>query len=394
MASINVIKKKGEPILARRNKYAFDYWLVLAACALLVLGFLMVYSTTFDKGFLNKGDSTYYLARQARAMALGIAAIIIIMQFDYHVFRRASIPLLAMTLVLLLLLLIFGKPDDYGAVRTLFSGSIQPSEIAKLVTILYIADWLDSKGDRIKNVNYGLIPFSVIIGVVAALIVRQPALSTATLIVLINFTLFFVAGADLKQVALVIAVGLAAFFMAMLTLTHARLRVENFLVTINDVSQAHDQVIHTLAALANGGLVGVGLGQGTQKFGALPLPHTDTILATLGEELGLLGTVSVIVIFGFLAWRGFRVASRARDTYGFLLAVGITVWFAYQAVINIAVTTGLAPVTGMPLPFLSYGGSSMTMVLIGVGILLNISRDAATGRHASRPGGQRQPAAG
>lgn len=387
MATINVIKRKGDSILAKRNKYGFDYWLVLAASALLVIGFLMVYSTTFDKGFLWKGDSTYYLVRQGIFMLLGIVGIFVVLQFDYQFFRRGSIPLLLITISLLLFLLIFGELDEYGAKRTLFGGSVQPAEIAKLVTILYIADWMDSKGDRIKNLNYGLFPFSIIIGVVAALIVAQPSLSTATLIVLINFTLFFVGGADLKQVAIVVVSGMIVFILATLFLSHASLRVENFIASINDPSQAHVQVQSTRSALANGGWFGVGLGQGTQKYGPLPLPHTDTIFATLGEEMGLLGTIGVVGLFGFMAWRGFVIASRARDTYGFLLAVGITVWFSYQAMFNIAVTTGLAPVTGMPLPFLTYGGSSMVMVLLGVGILLNISRDSAGGRRASR----RQP---
>ncbi|HNS39432.1 MAG TPA: putative peptidoglycan glycosyltransferase FtsW [Promineifilum sp.] len=389
MATINVIKKKGHPLWAGRNKYAVDYWLVLTAGALLVFGLLMVYSTTFDPGFLYKGDSTYYLTRQLGAMGIGLVAIIVLMQFDYHVLRYVSVPVLLGTCVILAVMLIVGKPDEYGAVRTLSAGSYQPSELAKLATILYIAHWLDSKGERIKNINYGLVPFSMIIGVMFALIVRQPALSTAILIVMINFTLFFVAGADLKQAAVVGGLALIVSVIMMLTLSHASQRIDSFMATLRDPQQASYQVLQSFAALANGGWFGVGLGQGNQKFGPLPLAHTDSVFATVGEELGLLGTVSVVVLFGILAWRGFLVASRARDTYGFLLAVGVTVWIAYQALINVAVITAVMPFTGMPMPFLSYGGSSMVMVLIGIGVLLNVSRDAALGRHASR----RQPGA-
>ncbi len=388
MATINIVRKRGNAILAGRNKLAFDYWLALATGALLVIGFLMVYSTTFDLGERFEQNPVYYLTRQVGAMALGIAAIIVLMQFDYHVLRYVSVPLLAFTCLVLLAMLIFGKADEYGAVRTLSSGSYQPSELAKLATILYIAHWLDSKGDRIKQINYGLVPFSMITGLLFSLIVFQPALSAAILIGLISFTMFFVAGADLKQVLVAGGLALVVVIIMMITLPHASQRVDDFMIALRDPEQASYQVRQALAALANGGYFGVGLGQGDQKFGPLPLAHTDGVFAIVGEEMGLLGSIGVVALLGFLTWRGFRVASRARDTYGFLLAVGVTSWIAYQALINVAVITAVIPFTGMPMPFLSYGGSSMLMTLIAVGVLLNVSRDAALGgRRVSR----RQP---
>jgi cell division protein FtsW len=384
MAAINVVKKRGNSILAGRNKFAFDYWLLLATAALLVFGFLMVYSTTFDLGDRFQGNSIYYITRQVGAMGLGIFLIVCLMQFDYHVLRYASLPLMVITCALLIFLLFFGQVD-YGAARALSQGSYQPSELAKLATILYIAHWLHSKGDRIKHINYGLAPFSIITGGMFALIVMQPALSTAILVGLISFTLFFVAGADLKQVLLVgVGAGVVVAFM-MVTLPHAAQRVNDFTAGIRDPQQASYQVRQAFGALANGGLFGVGLGRGDQKFGPLPLAHTDGVFAIVGEEMGLIGSIGVIALLAFLAWRGFRAASRARDTYGFLLAVGVTVWISYQALINIAVITAVIPFTGMPLPFLSYGGSSMLMTLVGIGILLNVSRDAALGRQPRRP---------
>ena len=383
MAAINVVKRRGTSILAGRNKYAFDYWLLLATAALLVVGFLMVYSTTFDLGDRFQGNPIYYMTRQVGAMALGIAFIVFIMQFDYHVLRAFSVPVILITIVLLIFLLFFGRVD-YGAVRALSGGSYQPSELAKLATILYVAHWLHSKGDRIKKINYGLVPFSAITGVMFTLIVLQPALSTAFLVMLISFTLFFVAGADLKQVVLVgVGVAIVVAFL-MVTLPHAAQRLSDYMAAIRDPNEAGYQVTQALGALANGGYFGVGLGKGDQKFGPLPLAHTDGVFAILGEEMGLIGAVGVILLLVFLAWRGFRTASRARDTYGFLLAVGVTVWISYQALINIAVITAIIPFTGMPLPFLSYGGSSMLMTLLGVGILLNVSRDAALGRQPRR----------
>lgn len=392
MATINVVKKRGNTILAGRNKFAFDYWLLLIVGALLVIGFLMVYSTTFDLGYLREENSIYFVTRQITAMLLGLGIIVVLMQFDYHVlrYRHVSVILLLLTWVILLGMIIFGKVDEYGAVRTLSGGSYQPSELAKLVAILYVADWLDSKGDRIKTLNYGLVPFSIITGVMFALIVAQPALSAAILIAAICFTLFFVAGADLKQVLVALSLALVVVFVMILTLSHASQRVSDYLDGINNPLEASYQVKHALAALANGGIFGVGIGQGGQKFGSLPLAHTDGMFAIIGEELGLVGMLGVMILFGLLTWRGLLVASRARDTYGSLLAVGATMWIAYQALIHVAVNTAVMPFTGVPMPFLSYGGSSMLMTLIAIGILLNVSRDAANGRRVSRP----QPGAG
>jgi cell division protein FtsW len=387
MAAINVVKKRSSSLLAGRNKLAFDYWLLLATAALLVVGFLMVYSTTFDLGDRFEGNPVHFVTRQLTAMGLGVAAVVILLQFDYHILRLFSVPLILLTMLVLFAMLLFGQVDDYGAIRTLSDGSYQPSEVAKLAMILYIAHWLDSKGNRIKTLNYGLLPFAAITGIVCGLIVFQPALSAAILIGLISFTLFFVAGADLKQVLVAGAVALGFVVVLMFALDHASQRINDYMAAFRDPMQAHYQVRQALAALANGGYLGVGLGKGDQKFGPLPLAHTDGVFAIVGEEMGLLGSIGVVLLLAFLAWRGFRVATRARDTYGFLLAVGVTAWISYQALINIAVITAVIPFTGMPMPFLSYGGSSMAMTVIGVGILLSVSRDAAQGRQPAR----RQP---
>lgn len=390
MAAINVVKKRSTSLLAGRNKLAFDYWLLLATAALLVVGILMVYSTTFDLGDRFERNPVYFVTRQLTAMAIGVAIIIALLQFDYHILRYISVPLIAGVILVLLAMLLFGQVDEYGAIRTISDGSYQPSELAKLAMILYIAHWLDSKGERIKTLNYGLFPFAAITGIVCGLIVLQPALSTAILIGLISFTLFFVAGADLKQVLAAGLVAMVIFIALMLALDHASQRINDYMAAFRDPQQASYQVKQALAALANGGYLGVGLGKGDQKFGPLPLAHTDGVFAIVGEEMGLLGSIGVVALLGFLAWRGFRVATRARDTYGFLLAVGVTAWISYQALINIAVITAVIPFTGMPMPFLSYGGSSMLTTMVGVGILLNVSRDAAQGRQPTR----RQPKSG
>jgi cell division protein FtsW len=209
MTTVTVVRKKTNRVRPGL-KLQFDYWLLLVVAGLLVMGMLMVYSTTFDYGLRFFDDSTYYFRRQILAVAIGLGGMVAVMQLDYHVFRRFSVPVLALTLLLLFFTLFFGE-TIFGARRGLYAGSYQPSEVAKLATILYITHWLSSKGDRIKHLTYGLLPFSVITGVVCALIVRQPDLGTTFLIAAVSFTLFFVAGADWRQFAIAGLVGVVIF---------------------------------------------------------------------------------------------------------------------------------------------------------------------------------------
>lgn len=374
MASVTVIRKNSS-LVQPAIRFQFDYWLLLAVVGLLVVGMLMVYSSTFDLGMRAEGDPTYYFKRQLVAMILGLIGALTIMQFDYHFFRRFSILIMGGTLAALIVLLVIGE-ENFGAVRGLYENSFQPSEAAKLATILYIAHWLSSKGDRIKAVTYGLVPFATITGLVCFLIVQQPDLSTAGLVALISFIMFFVAGAAWKQIAIAGASGAAIFLFLMTTVPHAAARILAWQQVLRDPDQAIWQVRQAFIALASGGLMGVGLGNSTQKFGPLPAAHTDGIFAILGEEAGLLGCLTVIFLLGLLLWRGIRAARMARDNYGFLLALGITCWLGVQALVNIAVITAVIPFTGIPLPFISYGGTSLLFSLIGAGVLLNISRDA------------------
>ncbi len=380
MTTINVVRKQTHRVNPGLH-LRFDYWLLLAVAGLLILGMMMVFSTTFDYGTLFKDDPAYYFKRQIAALILGLSGVVVIMQFDYHIFRRVSVLFLAITLVGLLFTLLFGE-SILGAQRGIHEGSYQPSEVAKLATILYISHWLSSKGDRIKLLTYGLLPFSVITGTVCALILQQPALSTSILVALISFTLFFIAGADLKQFAVAGLIGGAVFMFMMFTLPHATARIDAYTAALRDPNEASWHVQQSLIALARGGVTGVGLGESTQKFGPLPFAHTDGPFVILGEELGLIGTLSHITLLALLTWRGIRTAYKARDSYGALLALGITSWLAYQSLLNIAVNTAVIPFTGIPLPFLSYGGSSLFISLLGIGILLNISRDAAIERRA------------
>jgi cell division protein FtsW len=391
MATALRVMRKESSRVRPGQKFLFDYWLLLTVAGLVVVGMLMVYSTTFDYGTLFHDDKTYFFRRQFIAAMLGVLGMVVVMQFDYHVFRRYSVLIMVGALGLLVVTLFVGD-TIFGARRGLLGGSYQPSELAKLATILYISHWLSAKGERIKHVTYGLVPFSAIIGTVCALIVLQPDLGTTGLIAIVGFTIFFVAGADWRQFAIAGLGGAAIFLILVNGLPHAAARVDAFRAGLQDPSLASWHVQQVLVALASGGLTGVGLGQSTQKFGPLPVSHTDGVFAILGEELGLFGCLVVIGLFALFAWRGFRVARKARDSYGFLLALGITCWISFQALLNVAVITAVVPFTGITLPFMSYGGTSMAFSLIGVGILLNVSRDASIGKRLRGEPPQPRPA--
>jgi cell division protein FtsW len=356
-----------------RNAPKYDYLLIIAVAALLIAGLMMVYSATFALGYQLYGQPTYFFIRQLLWMGLGLLAMIIIARIEYHVWRRWSIPLMAGALLLLGLVLAVGS-DRFGGQRWLLNGSIQPGEIAKLAVIVYIADWLSSKGERIRHVTYGLVPFAILLGFVTGLIMLQPDFSTAVLIATTAIAMFFIAGGDVWQM---IASGIlgGTTFAVLITRSEYRLaRVVSFINPTGDHLGGNYQVRQILIALGSGGITGLGLGDSRQKFGYIPASHTDGIFAILGEELGLIGCLVVIGLFAFLAYRGFRVALASPDAFGTVLAAGLTCSLIFQALINIAVVTALAPVTGVPLPFISFGGSSLVVSMMAIGLLLAISR--------------------
>jgi len=279
--------------------------------------------------------------------------------------------------------LLFGD-TVFGSRRALINGAFQPGELAELVIVIYMATWLSSRKTQIRSLTYGLIPFAVhglipfavLVGIVAALILAQPDISTAATIMVVAGIMFFLAGADLVQI------GVAAAFIGVVGVLYitqsgpdyAQDRVSSFLSGASDVTQADYHVRQAIVAFSNGGLTGVGLGQGRQKFGNLPAPHTDSIFAIIGEELGVLGATLVVGLYIAMVVRGLQIARRATDNFGALLASGLTIWIAIKALLNIAVMTGMVPPTGASLPFISFGGSSLVVVMAGVGLLLSISR--------------------
>ena len=357
-----------------------DSVLLATVGGLVAFGLVMVYSSSFYVAFTDYGSSTYWVLRQALWAMVGTVGLLVTMRFDYRKLRRISLPLMLVTLVLLLLVLVLPKSitEANGASRWINIGplSIQPSELAKFAAIIYFADWLSRRGSKIRMFMTGLLPFGIMLGLLAGLVLLEPKMSTTIVIVAISAVILFTSGASLFHLG--VAGGLAGV-VGWSAILSAGYRAQRVLVWQDPFSYARDggyQPIHALYALGSGSWTGVGLGQSRQKFYWLPFAHTDAIFAVIGEELGFIVATLVLLAFVVLAVRGFRIAARSTDAFGSLIAIGVTTWLVFQALINIAVVTTLIPFTGITLPFISYGGSSLSMVMIAAGLLLSVSRYA------------------
>lgn len=357
-----------------------DSVLLATVGGLVAFGLVMVYSSSFAVAFTDYGSSTYWVVRQALWAFVGTLGLLATMRFDYRNLRRFSLPLMIFTLLLLLLVLILPKSitQANGASRWINLGpmSIQPSEVAKFAAIIYFADWLSRRGSKIRHLVTGLLPFGIMLGLLAGLVLLEPNMSTTIIIIIISAVILFTSGASLLHLSL--AAGLT-IMVAWMSIQSAGYRLQRVLVWKDPFSYAREggyQPIHALYALGSGGWTGVGLGQSRQKFQWLPFAHTDAIFAVIGEELGLIATLLIVGAFVVIAVRGFRIAARCADPFGSLIAIGVTTWLVVQALMNIAVVSTLIPFTGITLPFISYGGSSLSMVMIAAGLLLSVSRYA------------------
>ncbi len=365
--------------IERRRVYAagVDLYLLLVTGVLCAIGLLMVYSASIDVSYQVTGETdstTYFFVRQVRSMFVGLIIMALLARIDYHIWRWISVPMMFFVILLLIAVLRFGD-TRFEAQRSLIRGSLQPGELAKFTVVIYMAAWMASKRNRIRNITYGIIPFSILVGTIAFLIVLQPDLSTAASILATALSMFFIAGADWLQLIFIGgAMGLVGWQL-ITRIEYARLRLEAHFAAVEDLTQASDHVQQAVTAFLNGGLTGRGLGESELKFSNnLPFPHTDSIFAVIGEELGLLGSFGVIALYVFLIYRGFTLSRHAPDAFGALLVAGVTCWIAYDALLNIAVMTAVLPPTGVPLPFISFGGSSLVAVLAGVGLMLSVSR--------------------
>ncbi len=351
-----------------------DWIMFLVVLILLVWGLVMVYSASYGFALFEdgvyEGRPAYFTRRQGVFALLGLGAMLFTWRMDYHLYRRFAVHILVLTVLMLVVI----APVGRWVVR---SRSVQPVEMAKVGAIIYIAVWLASHGEHIRDISLGLVPFALLLGGIAGLIIAQPDFSSAVLLVATATAMFFVAGADMKQLLISFLFGGIALVAVMFIASYRSDRVRTWLRgPLSDPLGQGFQPIQSLVALNEGGWLGVGLGTSQQKF-VLYAPHTDGIFAIIGEELGFVGAVIVILLYALWTWRGFNIARCAQDVYGMLLAVGLVSWVAFQAALHIAVVIGLAPFTGTVLPFVSYGGSSLVSCLASVGILLNISQGSA-----------------
>ncbi|HET9014205.1 MAG TPA: putative lipid II flippase FtsW [Thermomicrobiaceae bacterium] len=391
---------------ARGKFHEPDYWLITILLTLVMFGTVMVFSASFATSVQADGGTGYsYLMKQVLWVAIGLVGMVVAFSVDYRTWRRFSLPgIIAVVGLLAIVAVIPGSHGAaaFGAKRWIPLGPLtfQPSEVAKPLLILYLADWLGSKGAKIRHWSHGLLPFSIVLGTLIGLVMLQPDLGTSALLAAIGVGMFLVAGADLLQLGMLMSAGMMAFAVLALGASYRRARILIFLNPNTDLRNLGWQLAQARLALGSGGILGLGLGASRQKFSWLPAASTDAIFAVIGEELGLIGCALVLLLFLALAWRGYRIAKRAPDTFGALVAVGIVTWMIFQAAINIGGITTTIPFTGVPLPFISYGGTALAVSLTAMGILLNISRQtldrvpvpaasparpAGEARHPARP---------
>ena len=356
----------------------FDMPLLVAVVSLTIFGLVMLYSSSWDFSLGAYGNAVYMFNRQLMWLGIGLVVATFLAFFDYHHWRKLVVPIMIVT-ILLLIYVLMTKGILFGAKRAVLGGSVQPSELAKLVSILYLSVWLYAKRASLQNVFLGLFPLGVILGVVGGLIYLQPDLSAAATVLILGGLLFFLAGGDLKQIGIMLLVAVVAAWVVSSISPTGQKRVTDFVAGIKNPLEASYHVQRSFVAIVNGGWFGVGLGQSQSKLTGLPVPPTDSVFAVVVEELGWFGSVILICLYGFLVWRGLVIARRAPDMLGTILASGLAIWIAFEALLNMAVMVGLLPFAGNALPFVSAGGSNLVATFAALGILFNISRQTGEG---------------
>jgi len=408
MAPVAIPDRLAGALAARRGRRATpasgsSYYLLLAVVGtLLAIGLVMVLSSSSVMAFARTGDSYVYFKKQATWAVAGVAVMLAVSRVDYRRWRRLGAPLLVLSAGMLVLVLVHPSAvSAYGSTRWIAFGGLtfQPAEFAKLSLLLFSADVLVRKERLLGDVRHVLVPVVPVVLLLALLVLAEPDLGTTMLLCAIAFSMLFLAGAPLTLLTGLGVLGVTAAFATLRG--YQRARLTSFLDPSADYQAASYQLVQGRLALGSGGLLGVGLGQSYAKWSFLPNAHTDFIFAIIGEELGLVGSLAVIALFVTLAYAGVRVARRAHDSFGRYLAGGITVWVVVQALVNIGAVVGVLPITGVPLPLVSSGGSSMLVLLAAVGMLLNVARQEAWRSRAAvvaaRPPADRRgrrPAAG
>ena len=363
-----------------KKKKACDFTLMISILLLVFIGIIMVFSSSWPDGLYKMNNGYYFLKKQLIAATLGLISMVFLMNFNYKNYFKLSRIILALSVISGLLILSPLGFETKGARRWIDLGftTFMPSDLIKIGSIIFFAAFLAKHKDNIKDFKKGFLPAMAFVGLMSGLIMIQKDLGTTATLAISLVIMFFIAGSSLKHLSLVGAIGLAlgsfAMFQPFSTNRYRYKRFTTFLDPFADKTGAGWQVVQSLYALGSGGLFGLGLGKSRQKFFYIPEPYNDFIFAIIGEELGFVGCATVILLYTILIWRGIKIALHARDFFGCLLAVGITSIITVQSLIHIAVVTSSMPTTGIPLPFVSYGGTSLIIYMAMAGILLNISR--------------------
>lgn len=360
----------------------FDTALFLSVVLLLAIGVVMVYSSSSIVALKRYNDGYFFLKRQLLFASVGVFVMLAVSRIDYRVYQKLAYPLLGISLISLVLVLIPHVGVDIAGTRRWFrvgGFTFQPSEFMKVAMVIYMAHSLSKKGEKVKAFSVGIVPHMMVLGFTLLLILMQPDFGTSIAIAAVVFIMLFTAGARLTHLISLVLLSLPAIYMLVFRVPYRRRRIMAFLNPWDDPQNVGFQIIQSFLAFGSGGLFGVGLGDGRQKMFYLPESFTDFIFSTIAEETGLIGILIIMALFVTFIIRGLQMSLRMKDPFGRYLALGLTSVIGLQAFINMAVVMGLLPNKGLPLPFISYGGSSIMTTLIGVGILLNISSHEVKG---------------
>lgn len=354
-----------------------DTLLFAAVASLVAIGLVMIFSASSAQAYAETHDTAFYVKHQVIYLVVGLLLAVGVYHIDYRKLRAAAPYVLVLSIIGLVAVLVphVGVVVN-GARRWIGAGaiSLQPSEFAKVGIVVYLAAALSTRGDRITSLSKGLFPLCVPVVLAAMLVLLEPDMGTASLVVFTAFAMFFAAGARVEHLLMIVFVTVPPVVLTILTSPYKRARIFAFIDPWKDAQNTGFHIVQSLLALGSGGLMGVGLGESRAKFFYLPEQYTDFIFSILGEELGLAGTIAVIVLFIVFAYRSIRIAVAAPDRFGFFLASGCTAMIVIQAFVNIGVVTSSWPVTGVPLPFISFGGSSLIVSLVAVALIINVGR--------------------
>lgn len=362
-------------VINKDNK--IDWMFAIVVLGLIFFGMVMISSSSVVTSMERYGNNFHFVSRQLVSFFIGVIVLIVTSMIDYRFWKKYSFILLIATLLMLILVFIPGIGKSVGGAHRWFGiGNqwFQPSELVKLTFILYLAAWMDKRGEQVKTLFGGFIPFAVLIGIIGILIMNQPDLGTMSIITISAVAVYFAAGASLNHLLIGFVSGLA---VVGILIKSAPYRLQRLLVFLNpsvDTQGAAYHINQALLAIGSGGLWGLGFGQSKQKYLYLPQAHTDSIFAIIAEELGYVRSLLVIAAFILLGYYGLRIAKNAPDNFSRLVCVGIITWILVQAFINIGAMLSILPLTGVPMPFVSYGGSALIVLLAAVGIMLNISK--------------------